>query len=58
VPLGFEAHVKNTLPSARHLELDCGHVPQIEQPAETHAAVSAFLQEPLPNQPPVNPETS
>jgi pimeloyl-ACP methyl ester carboxylesterase len=45
VPIAFAAHVKRTLPSARHLELDCGHVPQIERPAETHAAVAAFLEE-------------
>ena len=43
VPLAFAAHVKSTLPSARHVELDCGHVPQIERPAETHAAMAAFL---------------
>jgi pimeloyl-ACP methyl ester carboxylesterase len=43
VPIGFAAHVRRTLPSARHLELDCGHVPQIERPAETHAAISDFL---------------
>jgi pimeloyl-ACP methyl ester carboxylesterase len=43
VPIAFAAHVKSTLPSAHHLELDCGHVPQIERPAETHAAVVAFL---------------
>lgn len=45
VPIGFAAHVKQTLPSARHLELDCGHVPQLERPAETHAAIAAFLTE-------------
>jgi pimeloyl-ACP methyl ester carboxylesterase len=43
VPIGFAAHVRRTLPSARHLELDCGHVPQIERPAETHAAIADFL---------------
>jgi pimeloyl-ACP methyl ester carboxylesterase len=43
VPIGFAAHVRRALPSARHLELDCGHVPQIERPAETHAAVAHFL---------------
>jgi len=32
---------------ARHLVLDCGHVPQIERPAETHAAIAAFLRERL-----------
>jgi len=47
VPIGFAAHVQNTLPSARHLQLDCGHVPQIERPAETHAAIMDFLKEPL-----------
>ena len=45
VPVAFAAHVKSTLPLARHLELDCGHVPQIERPAETHAAIAAFLRE-------------
>ncbi len=43
VPIGFAAHVKRTLPSAHHLELDCGHVPQIERPRETHAAIATFL---------------
>lgn len=45
VPIGFEKHVKDALPSARHLELDCGHVPQLERPAQTHAAIAAFLKE-------------
>jgi pimeloyl-ACP methyl ester carboxylesterase len=43
VPIAFAAHVKDTLPTARHLELDCGHVPQIERPADTHVAIAAFL---------------
>ena len=45
VPLAFAAHVKSTLPSAHHVELDCGHVPQIERPAETHAAIADFLED-------------
>jgi pimeloyl-ACP methyl ester carboxylesterase len=45
VPIAFAAHVKDTLPSARHVELDCGHVPQIERPAETHAAIAEFFAE-------------
>jgi pimeloyl-ACP methyl ester carboxylesterase len=45
VPVAFAAHVKQTLPAARHLELDCGHVPQLERPAETQAAIAPFLQE-------------
>jgi len=43
VPIGFARHVADTLPGARQLELDCGHVPQLERPAETHAAIEAFL---------------
>jgi len=45
VPVAFAAHVKRTLPSARHLVLDCGHVPQLERPAPTHAAIDAFFKE-------------
>ncbi len=43
VPIRFERHVRETLPQAQHLELDCGHVPQLERPKETHAALSRFL---------------
>jgi pimeloyl-ACP methyl ester carboxylesterase len=43
VPLAFARHVADALPDARHVELDCGHVPQIELPRQTHAAVGAFL---------------
>jgi pimeloyl-ACP methyl ester carboxylesterase len=45
VPIAFERHVADALPRARHLELDCGHVPQIELPRQTHAAVGEFLGE-------------
>jgi pimeloyl-ACP methyl ester carboxylesterase len=45
VPIGFASHVKKALPAARHVELDCGHVPQIERPAETHAAIAEFFRE-------------
>lgn len=47
VPIAFARHVTEALPHARHLELDCGHVPQIERPTQTHAALAAFLSEPL-----------
>ena len=43
VPLAFARHVTDALPNAHHVELDCGHVPQVERPAQTHAAVSRFL---------------
>jgi pimeloyl-ACP methyl ester carboxylesterase len=45
VPIGFARHVADALPHARHVELDCGHVPQIERPRQTHAAVGDFLGE-------------
>jgi pimeloyl-ACP methyl ester carboxylesterase len=43
VPIAFMKHVERALPTARHLELDCGHVPQLERPRETHAAMLEFL---------------
>jgi pimeloyl-ACP methyl ester carboxylesterase len=43
VPIGFEAHVREGLPSSEHLELDCGHVPQLERPRQTHDALLQFL---------------
>ena len=44
-PIGFIKHVEQALPAARHVELDCGHIPQIERPRETHAAIADFLAE-------------
>ncbi|MFN8160552.1 MAG: alpha/beta fold hydrolase [Solirubrobacterales bacterium] len=43
VPVGFMKHVGKVLPEARHLVLDCGHVPQVEAPAETHEAILDLL---------------
>jgi pimeloyl-ACP methyl ester carboxylesterase len=43
VPVAFARHVTDALPHAEHLELDCGHVPQLERPRETHAAMARFL---------------
>jgi pimeloyl-ACP methyl ester carboxylesterase len=45
VPTGFIKHVEKTLPAARHVEIECGHLPQIERPRETHAAIAKFLRE-------------
>jgi pimeloyl-ACP methyl ester carboxylesterase len=46
VPIGFRKHVERALPRARHVELNCGHVPQLERPRETHAAIRDFLRGP------------
>jgi pimeloyl-ACP methyl ester carboxylesterase len=43
VPAAFAHHVRDAVPSAQHLFLDCGHVPQLERPRETHAAIERFL---------------
>ena len=48
MPLAFARHVEAALPQAEHLELDCGHVPQLERPAETHRALGRFLTAPAP----------
>jgi pimeloyl-ACP methyl ester carboxylesterase len=45
VPIAFMKHVERALPGARHVELDCGHVPQLERPRETHAAMLDFMRE-------------
>jgi pimeloyl-ACP methyl ester carboxylesterase len=39
----FMKHVERALPAARHVELECGHIPQIERPRQTHAAIEEFL---------------
>jgi pimeloyl-ACP methyl ester carboxylesterase len=49
VPIAFARHVTDALPSAQHVELDCGHVPQVERPRETHEAVARFLATPVGN---------
>jgi pimeloyl-ACP methyl ester carboxylesterase len=43
VPIGFARHVRRVVPQAEHLELDCGHVPQLEKPRQTHAALARFF---------------
>jgi pimeloyl-ACP methyl ester carboxylesterase len=43
VPIAFMKHVERALPAARHVELDCGHVPQLQRPRETHAAMLEFM---------------
>jgi pimeloyl-ACP methyl ester carboxylesterase len=45
VPIAFMRHVERVLPAARHRELDCGHVPQLERPRATHAAIKDFLRD-------------
>jgi pimeloyl-ACP methyl ester carboxylesterase len=43
VPIRFARHVREALPRAEHLELDCGHVPQLERPKQTHEALLSFF---------------
>jgi pimeloyl-ACP methyl ester carboxylesterase len=45
VPIAFMKHVERALPAARHVELECGHVPQLERPRETHAAMRDFMRD-------------
>ena len=43
VPAAFERHVREAVPQAEHVTLDCGHIPQVERPAELHRAITRFL---------------
>lgn len=43
VPAAFAHHVQEVLPAAEQLQLNCGHVPQLERPGQTHAAIERFL---------------
>jgi pimeloyl-ACP methyl ester carboxylesterase len=44
VPAGFARHVARTLPAAQQVVLaDCGHVPQVELPAEANRLVRAHI---------------
>ena len=43
VPEGFKRHVVEAAPHAEHLTLDCGHVPQVEAPRDTHHAMARFV---------------
>jgi pimeloyl-ACP methyl ester carboxylesterase len=45
VPASYRKHVEQAVPAARHVELECGHLPQIEQARRTHAAIADFLTE-------------
>lgn len=43
VPAAFERHVRDAVPQARHVTLDCGHIPQVERPNELHKEMGRFL---------------
>ena len=43
VPIAFMRHVQKALPQARHVELACGHIPQIEAPVRAHQAIGDFM---------------
>ncbi len=51
VPVAYAKHVEEALPGARHVELDCGHLPQFERPRETHEAIAGFLSQVRPVRP-------
>jgi pimeloyl-ACP methyl ester carboxylesterase len=44
VPAGFGRHVRERLPQAAQLELNCGHLPQVERPRELAAGIRAHLE--------------
>jgi pimeloyl-ACP methyl ester carboxylesterase len=46
VPSAFARHVADAVPHAEQLELECGHVPQVERPAQTNNAICAFFSRP------------
>jgi pimeloyl-ACP methyl ester carboxylesterase len=43
VPVRFAEYVQEALPAAEHRFLNCGHVPQLERPRQTHEAIERFL---------------
>lgn len=43
VPAAFEKHVRDAVPQAEHITLNCGHIPQVERPRELHTAIGRFL---------------
>jgi pimeloyl-ACP methyl ester carboxylesterase len=44
VPSRFSRHVASALPDAPQVVLhDCGHVPQVELPEQTHAMIREFI---------------
>ena len=43
IPIAFAGHVRDVLPGAAQLELECGHVPQLEAPEQTHRALAEFF---------------
>jgi pimeloyl-ACP methyl ester carboxylesterase len=46
VPAAFGRHVRERLPQAAQLELDCGHLPQVERPRELVAGIRTHLDKP------------
>ncbi|HEX4735529.1 MAG TPA: alpha/beta hydrolase [Thermoleophilaceae bacterium] len=43
VPTGFERHVRDAVPQAKHVTLNTGHVPQVERPADLHREIGRFF---------------
>jgi pimeloyl-ACP methyl ester carboxylesterase len=45
IPHGFKRHVEKWLPKAEQVVFEnCGHVPQVERPAETNALLEEFFE--------------
>jgi pimeloyl-ACP methyl ester carboxylesterase len=45
VPAAFERHVRDAVPQAEHVTLECGHIPQLERPEELHREIGRFVAE-------------
>src|SRR6478672_10593836 len=43
VPAAFERHVREAVPQAKHVTLNCGHIPQVERPSDLHREIGRFL---------------
>jgi pimeloyl-ACP methyl ester carboxylesterase len=43
IPAGFARHVRQWLPSADQVVMECGHVPQVERPEECHRLLLDFF---------------
>ena len=45
VPIAFKRQVQRVLPRSMRVELDCGHLPQLQPPRETRLAIADFFEQ-------------